>query len=91
MSNTRHSGFLAWNPHPGNRAPSHQHMSLADAQREAEILARTNPGNRFYVMAPVGVAEGVLPKPPEATVTFSTVAPAIKVDPCDLDDADIPF
>lgn len=46
--------FLVWNQ--AGRPPAYKHSSLADAQKEAERLARQNSG-KFYVLAAVGCAE----------------------------------
>lgn len=40
----------------GQRAPTFKHDSPQEARREAERLARTNPGIKFFVLAAVGVA-----------------------------------
>lgn len=37
----------------GQGAPTRRHDSIADATREAERLARSNPGVDFYVLATV--------------------------------------
>ena len=81
--NVKHPGFLVWNPagHP----PSYQHQSIEAARREAERLAVQCPGDRFYVLAPVGVALAV-----EPTAAFDTLPPVIEVADADLD-RDIPF
>lgn len=47
--------WLVWNP--DGHAPTVQHGSAEAAQREAERLARTNPGQRFYVLEPVAMIE----------------------------------
>ncbi|MGE4366176.1 hypothetical protein [Thermomonas sp.] len=44
--------WLVWNPRGHN--PRHQHSTLDGATREAERLARTNPGEMFIVMESVG-------------------------------------
>ena len=41
--------WMVWRK-DGN-APTHQHSSLGLAQKEAERLARQNPGATFYVLA----------------------------------------
>ena len=44
--------WLVWNPQGYN--PQRKHKTLDDATREAERLARTNPGKYFIVMQSVG-------------------------------------
>lgn len=40
--------WIVWNPEGGN--PKHRHDARGQALREAERLARANPGQQFYVM-----------------------------------------
>lgn len=40
--------WLVWNPE--GRAPTHKHDSPQSAAREAERLARLNPGQEFVVL-----------------------------------------
>ena len=40
--------WLVWNP--AGRSPSHRHKSIEDAVKEAERLARQEPGQRFIVL-----------------------------------------
>lgn len=44
--------WLVWNPQGYN--PQHKHSTEDDAVREAERLARTNPGQTFIVLESVG-------------------------------------
>lgn len=44
-------GFLVWNP--ARAHPSVQHGTFAEACAEAQRLRSANPGERFYIMAPV--------------------------------------
>ena len=44
-------GFLVWNPTAG--LPTVTHDTLDRALAEAERLTKANPGQRFYLMAPV--------------------------------------
>ncbi|PZO66158.1 MAG: hypothetical protein DI635_00590 [Pseudoxanthomonas suwonensis] len=44
--------WLVWNPQGYN--PQHKHNTLDGATREAERLARANPGQTFIVMESVG-------------------------------------
>lgn len=44
--------WLVWNPQGYN--PQHKHNSEDGATREAERLARANPGQTFIVMESVG-------------------------------------
>lgn len=48
-------GFLVWSPE--GRLPTMVHPTLERALGEAERLTRFNPGQRFFVMAPV-ITEG---------------------------------
>ncbi len=47
--------YLVWNTARG--LPSHQHGSVESAVQECQRLAKTNPGQRFLVMAPIGAAQ----------------------------------
>lgn len=47
-------GWLVWNPEGQHPRVTHDRMD--GAEREASRLARENPGHRFFVLAPVGVA-----------------------------------
>lgn len=49
--------FLVWNP--AARAPQYRHPTLESARAEAERLASANPREKFYVLAPIGVAQRV--------------------------------
>ena len=40
-------------------APTYKHLSPLEARREAERLARLNPGVKFYVLAAVGCAHKI--------------------------------
>ena len=46
--------FLVWNPNAN--FPRYRHYSRDSAIREARRLADANPGEQFFVMAPVGLA-----------------------------------
>lgn len=43
--------YLVW--HEDGGEPRQKHADQHLAEREAERLARVNPGDRFYVLAPV--------------------------------------
>ena len=45
--------WMVWNE--GNRAPTVKHQSEEMAEKEAERLARVNPGQKFYVIQSVKV------------------------------------
>ena len=49
MSRTRF--WMVWNP--DGRGPRYEHMSRSNADREAQRLARENPGQEFYVLKAV--------------------------------------
>jgi hypothetical protein len=49
--------WYVWCPESG--PPTHRHGSERDAIREAERLARNNPGHRFMVLQLVGTAQRV--------------------------------
>lgn len=54
------SGFyVVWNPARG--APTVRHRTRPAAAEEAERLARSNPGQTFFVLATVAVAEVPVP------------------------------
>lgn len=40
--------WMVWNER--RDVPSHKHPSAEEARREAERLARTNPGQQFHVL-----------------------------------------
>jgi len=40
--------WMVWNPH--GHAPTHKHLKLDDANKEAERLARLNPGEAFHIL-----------------------------------------
>lgn len=40
--------WMVWGENGG--APSHRHVSVESAQREAERLAKVAPGQKFYVL-----------------------------------------
>lgn len=42
--------WLVWRR--GGRSPVHEQSSYIGARREAERLAKANPGTRFYVLSP---------------------------------------
>ena len=46
------AGFLVWNPRRG--LPTVSHETFEVAVKESERLAQLNPGQTFFVMAPVG-------------------------------------
>ncbi len=52
--------YAVWNLEMG--PPRFQHHTFGDAMREAERLARTNPGQHFHVVGTMGVAH--CPAPP---------------------------
>lgn len=52
--------YAVWNLEMG--PPRHQHLTFADAQKEAERLARANPSQHFHVIGTMGVAH--CPAPP---------------------------
>lgn len=52
--------WMVWNP--DGRPPSVRHLSRISAVREAERLARSNPGECFYVLCAESVSM-VEPKP----------------------------
>lgn len=83
MTKQLHPGFPVWNPR--GTLPNKQHNSIKAAQDEAERLAVRSPGQRFYVMAPVGAAEA---KP--AVSKFEPILPVMEVSPTAMDD-EIPF
>lgn len=66
-----HPGFLVWNPDA--RYPRFDHDTADDARREAERLARENPGQDFYVMAPVMAVSSVPPAPQDREVVASLI------------------
>ena len=43
--------YMVWNP--SGAQPRHQHASLELAEKEAERLAKSNPGEYFYVLQAV--------------------------------------
>ena len=43
--------WLVWNPQ--GHSPQYQHSSTHSAEAEAKRLARNNPGQEFYVLAPI--------------------------------------
>lgn len=61
--------WVVWNPKAG--PPTFEHDSASAARAEATRLARQNPGERFYVLAAVGLAHR-----PEPTVFKALKAPA---------------
>lgn len=46
------AGFLVWNPRHG--LPTVSHTTFDAAVKESERLAQANPGETFFVVAPVG-------------------------------------
>lgn len=52
--------FLVWNPDAG--FPTFAHKTIDDAVRESERLAKANPGQRFFVMAAIGISRVDEPK-----------------------------
>lgn len=46
--------WLVWNPNA--RLPRYEHGSRDSAAAEAKRLAKLHPGERFYVMEPIGAA-----------------------------------
>lgn len=80
-----HPGFLVWSP--AGALPNKQHTSIKAAQDEAERLAKQKPGQRFYVMVPIGAAEAVIAPP---VSKFEPILPVMEVRPTDMDD-EIPF
>ena len=50
MSDPKPPFWLVWNRR--GRSPVYEHESYESARREAERLAKANPGNAFYVLAP---------------------------------------
>lgn len=51
--------WLVWNL--SRRAPTVTHESLASARREADRLAESTPGERFYVVKALGFSERMKP------------------------------
>lgn len=43
--------YLVWNPQRG--LPAFQHPTMQEAEEEAKRLARDNPGENFFVLAPM--------------------------------------
>lgn len=74
MSRYPHPGFLVWNPEAN--LPKVRHLTMGEARREAERLAKQHPGQRFFVMAPEGAA---------------IVPPPVQWVPIDDPDFDTPF
>ncbi len=58
MTNTEF--WLVWNPN--GRPPMCQHECETDAKREAERLARVNPGERFFILHARNYAKVESPK-----------------------------
>jgi hypothetical protein len=58
--------WIVWSPE-GDRPPRHRHDSYESARREAERLARENPGRRFYAMMAMSVSS----VPTSITRTFT--------------------
>lgn len=54
---SEHDFYVVWNPQ--GRTPTYKHSTEELARTEAERLARNNPGQQFYVMAPLGLARRV--------------------------------
>lgn len=50
MNDERDVFWLVWSP-TGARPPTYRHENYPDAVREAERLARSAPGQEFYVLA----------------------------------------
>ena len=44
--------FLVWNPSSGQT--KHRHKTVEDAEKEANRLARENPGIKFHVLLSLG-------------------------------------
>lgn len=82
MKPLKHPGFYVWNP--ASRYPNYTHTSLRSASDEAKRLAAANPGQQFFIMAPVAVAQSEV-----APVSFGLVD-ASAPDAQDIDDM-IPF
>jgi hypothetical protein len=57
--------FIVWNIHKQLPVSPIRHTSQCDAIAEAELLARLNPDDTFYVMRLVSITK--LPKPPSIT------------------------
>lgn len=56
--------FLVWNP-KGPRSPSFRHGTRKSAEMEAQRLSQQNPGQEFYVLAPVARATTAKPVTPK--------------------------
>lgn len=75
--------FLVWNPEGG--APTLKQPSYVVAENEAKRLARSNPGQSFFVLAAVAEARKV-----EVGATRFTINPDAHGGNCTCDDC-IPF
>lgn len=81
-----HPGFMILNP--AGAAPRVRHATLPDARRELRRLAEANPGQDFFILAPVLHARA---QPPRATVRLAPApAPTTQPYPFD-DDQELPF
>lgn len=49
--------WMVWCERGGTSAPTVKHHSRSDAVKEAERLARLNPGNRFWILKAEECAE----------------------------------
>lgn len=52
--------YLVWNP--ARNLPKRPHATIESAIAESERLAQANPGEEYYVMAPIGVSVVEAPK-----------------------------
>jgi hypothetical protein len=43
--------WMIWNE--GNRGPTIQHFTIKEVRKEAERLARLNPGQKFYILSAI--------------------------------------